>query len=109
MKGVKGRGRGKKCTIEGIVTPSEWDEQYNVVGVKIAAAEEKEYLIHHDPQGEKLLAHIRETLRLTGRMRRDEHGNKILWVEEYQRVDPCARPLARLAPHSGGLDKEGGR
>lgn len=78
----------RECTIQGIVTASAWDQEYNVVAVKIAVAGEEEFLVEQNPRGRELLAHLREVLSITGRLRDDGAGNKIITVDRFERINP---------------------
>ena len=83
---MKKRAVRGEAVITGIITPSAWDESFNVVGVKISTAGEQEYLIDVEGKGKELFRFVRQHLRIRGRVRDDVTGNRVISVEEYERV-----------------------
>jgi len=85
MKKKPGRG---ESIVSGIVTPSAWDENYNVISVKISASGEKEYLIDTQGKGKELFGCVREHIKVLGKLRHDLEGKRIITVEEFEKVQP---------------------
>lgn len=81
---------GRRCTIEGIVTPSEWDEGHNVKGVTICASDEKEYRVRPDERGRALLPRLRQFLRVTGMLTEEGRERPLITVESYEEASPPA-------------------
>ena len=77
----------KRHTIEGIITPSEWDDDYNVTKVKVSLSGEKEYLLDIQSQGRELLNKTGRQLKATGRIQCDDDGNKIMTLDDYEIID----------------------
>jgi hypothetical protein len=83
---MKNQPTGEKTTIRGIVTPETWDEDFNVCTVKICAADEEDYVVARNRKGEELLRHLRESLRVSGTIRRNKDGTQIIIVNEFRRA-----------------------
>ena len=79
-------GKERDVTITGIVTDAGWDADNNVIAVCIATANEEDYLVDDDKNGDKLLIHRQEKVRVTGLIREDEDGGKIISVKRFQVV-----------------------
>jgi len=58
-------------TVQGIVVPSQWDEQGNVLAVGISMANERELLVLNDAPGRKLFRYIRQTVEVCGTLRKN--------------------------------------
>jgi hypothetical protein len=83
---MKRRAARGETIVTGIITPSAWDESFNVTSVKISTPGEKEYLIDHQGKGKELFRFVRENLRIRGQVRDDPGGNRVISVEEYERI-----------------------
>jgi len=76
-----------RCKIKGIITPSEWDENYSVIKVKISLSGEKEYILDTHEKGKELLTKTGQKLKGTGRLKDDGYGNKIISLDDYEVID----------------------
>jgi hypothetical protein len=83
---MKNQSAGEKTTIQGIVTPETWDEDFNVSTVKISAADEEDYVVARNRKGEELLRHLRESLRVSGTIRKSKDGTRIIIVNDFRRA-----------------------
>jgi hypothetical protein len=52
--------------LKGIVIPSNWDEKGNVISLKIASSDEKEYYVESQGVSDVLLKHLREEITVSG-------------------------------------------
>ena len=71
-------------TISGIVAPALWDKAYNVVAISIAASNEKEYLVEDDAMGEELMDQLRNLVQVTGIVREEKGGDRVIEVKNYE-------------------------
>ena len=55
-----------KIFLKGIVVPSNWDEKGNIISLKIASSDEKEYYVETRDVNEALLKHLREEITVSG-------------------------------------------
>ena len=68
--------------VKGLITPTGWDKNDNVVAIALASFDEDEYLIDKDKTGMKLLSFLRAKVQLSGIVR-SEKGIKRIKVKEY--------------------------
>ena len=78
---------GNLQSVQGIITPSDWDASFNVIAIKISASGEKEYLVKTNAKGIALMAHTQKMLRVIGRISGDKKGNTIIEVEDFEPVN----------------------
>ena len=71
-------------TISGIVAPAIWDEDFNIVAISLAAFNEKEYLIEDDAKGEELFDQLRNLVKITGIIKGEQGGDRIIEVKNYE-------------------------
>lgn len=84
---AKKNEKSQKITISGLITPCEWDEDDNVVGITLSTTDEEEYRIQNDQVGEELLEYVSRDVMVTGFVDEDEYGDKTLTVKEYEVID----------------------
>jgi hypothetical protein len=82
LKGV--RDDTGLTTIRGLVIPVDWDAKGNITAAAISTPFEEEYLLEHNARGEELLAFVRERVKVSGLIRKDELGNKVISVTKYE-------------------------
>jgi len=78
--------KGKKRTITGIVIPSNWDEEDNVIRVAIKAPDYEEYIVEPSRQGKQLLSMIDRTVRVRGTVRERLNGDLTISVDNYKMI-----------------------
>jgi hypothetical protein len=83
---MKNQPTEEKTTIQGIVTPETWDEDFNVSTVKISSADEMDYVVARNRKGEELRKHLRESLRVSGTIRKNKDGTRIIIVNDFRRA-----------------------
>ena len=66
--------------IEGIIIPSDWDDNGKVIGLTIATSNEKEYPIAGDDQMAQLKPFLRQEVMIKGTLQ-DEKGKTYLHVQ----------------------------
>ena len=69
--------------IEGIIIPSNWDEEGNIRGVSLHTTDEKEYRVEYGRVGRELLAHIHDKVEATGKIRERLDGCLYINVRSY--------------------------
>ena len=69
--------------IEGIVIPSNWDEEGNIKQVSLHTPDEKEYLVEYGGVGRQLLAHIHSKVEATGKIRERLDGRLYINVRSF--------------------------
>ena len=77
----------QRYKIKGIITPSEWDDDYNVIKVKVSLSGEKEYILDTNNWGKELLNKTGRQLKATGRLQYDGDGNKVMTLDDYEIID----------------------
>lgn len=76
-----------EISIKGIVSPANWDAGFNVTEIKISTDQERDFLIERDSVGETLFKYIQKLVKVSGVVRKDEKGNKILTIKNYEVID----------------------
>lgn len=71
-------------TISGIVAPAIWDKDFNIVAISLAAFNEKEYLIEDDAKGEELFDQLRNLVKITGIIKGEQGGDRVIEVKNYE-------------------------
>ena len=66
-----------KTFLKGIVVPSNWDEKGNIISLKIASSDEKEYYVETRDVNEALLKYLREEITVSGTI---EHRGGIDYI-----------------------------
>lgn len=52
--------------IQGLIIPSAWDKEGNVLAVVVSTFDEDEYLVERDEKGEQLFGLLREEVEVSG-------------------------------------------
>ena len=55
-----------KISLKGILIPSNWDEKGNITSLKIASANEKEYVISNQDVSDMIATYLRKEITVTG-------------------------------------------
>ena len=76
----------RKISLEGIVTPSAWDEDCRITAVKISASGEREFLVTEEEKGRELLALVRQKLKVSGLLHENENGSQTVTIKTYEPV-----------------------
>ena len=74
-------------TIRGLLVPIDWDEKGNITEIAVSTYFEEEYLIEKNVREEALLPFLRQKVKVIGFVRMDEHGRKVVRVEEYEVIE----------------------
>jgi len=64
--------------------PADWDEKGNIIAAVISTYSEEEYLIDQDSRDEELLTFVRQRVKVSGLVREDEDGNKMITIKRYE-------------------------
>ena len=74
-------------TIKGLPVPSDWDETGNIIKIAVSTFFEEEYLVEPNPRGKELFPFLRQKVKISGRVRVDDHGRKVVRVKEYEVIE----------------------
>lgn len=74
-------------TLRGIITESEWDDDYNVTDISLATDSEEEYLIEREGRGRELKRYLLSTVEITGTMVEDHAGRQRIHVTHFRLLD----------------------
>jgi hypothetical protein len=66
-------------SIKGIIIPTAWDSEGNIISLAIATSDEQEYLIGNNGQNKNLLPLLRQEVVVVGSVERCK-GHKIIEV-----------------------------
>lgn len=83
----KRKNQSRTLTVAGIILPVEWDESGNVTGLAIHSYDEEKYQIDNLSERRELLSLLRERLKVTGILKRDDNGNRFT-VKGYKLENP---------------------
>jgi hypothetical protein len=73
----------QSATMTGIIIPTDWNDDQEVVAVALATPDEKEYRIDVNRKGRELLAHLQQQVEVTGPLSEDEKGRRVITVRRY--------------------------
>ena len=79
--------------IEGIIIPSNWDDDGNINGVSLHTFDEKEYRVEHGGVGRELLAHIHHKVEATGDIHERLDGRLYISVRDYQPLEELSEEI----------------
>jgi hypothetical protein len=74
-------------TIRGLLVPIDWDEKGNITETAVSTYFEEEYRIERNARGEALLPFLRQKVKVIGLVSMDDHGRKVVRVEEYEVIE----------------------
>ena len=72
--------------IEGIIIPSNWDENGFITGVSIYTADEKEYLVQPSGLSKELLNHVHHMVEVSGKIRQRLDESWLIIVSSYRKI-----------------------
>lgn len=75
---------GKIVTVKGILIPSEWDSQGNVLAVSVMDRDEEEYIVEQNEKGKELIGMIRYNMKVSGVVRKISRNRKRITVSHYE-------------------------
>ncbi len=81
MGSQKGR---QKTVVEGVITPTEWNEDDEVVGIALYTDDEEEYQVELSGRGRVLLDFLDERVELRGSVRSGADGAHVFDVEDFE-------------------------
>ncbi|MCG6946774.1 MAG: hypothetical protein LJE87_15690 [Deltaproteobacteria bacterium] len=73
--------------IRGLLVPVDWDEKGNITETAVSTYFEEEYRIERNVRGEALLPFLRQKVKVSGLVRIDNRGKKVVRVEEYEVIE----------------------
>jgi len=72
----------------GILIPVNWDKKGNVIAVAISTMDEEEYIVDDDVKGREMLKFVQKEVEVSGEVRGEEGGKKIVVVRTYRIIPP---------------------
>jgi hypothetical protein len=78
------RKKGKKRAITGVVTPFDWNANYDVLRVLIKTPDREEYVVEPNKQGKHLLSMTDRIVRVRGVVRERLNGDFTVSVDNYK-------------------------
>lgn len=75
--------KNTESSITGIIVPSDWDDNDNLIQIAIQTIDEEEYIIKQNKKGEELLDMIEQEVEVIGTTMENEDGNIIIEISEY--------------------------
>ena len=72
--------------LRGIITAAEWDEDNNIITLKLSTQDEEEYFIALKKSGKKLLKLITQYVEITGAVKENKYGEKSIVPESYKAI-----------------------
>jgi hypothetical protein len=69
--------------LRGIVLPTQWDDEGNVMRIAINTHDEKEYFIDFSGRGKELFGHLKEFVEVDGKIRENIGGHSYIKVNNY--------------------------
>jgi hypothetical protein len=71
-------------TIKGIIAPSDWDKNDEILGIKIQSPDEEEYQITDPDMMDELIDSLRSEVEITGAVSINAAGEKVIHIETYE-------------------------
>ena len=68
-----------KTTIQGIITASDWDEDGNIIAIKVLTTDESEYFIEN---GEMFMDLVQKSVEASGVIRETKRGTKSIQIKK---------------------------
>ncbi len=75
--------KNSESSITGIIVPSDWDDNDNLIQIAIQTIDEEEYIIKQNKKGRELLDMIEQEVEVIGTTTEDEDGDIIIEISEY--------------------------
>ena len=75
--------------LRGIITAAEWDEDNNIITFKLSTQDEEEYFIEYQKCGKKLLKFNFQYVEITGIVKENKYGEKLIIPENYKAIKEC--------------------
>jgi hypothetical protein len=71
----------------GVITPAQWDENDNIIGVSIQTLDEEEYIVEVNKIGQELITCLHKRVEACGSVRERLDGKRILKIKSYKMID----------------------
>ena len=75
---------GFRNRFQGIIIPSDWDNNGNITDITLQTHDEKTYVIEPSRIGNELYQHIRQSVIVHGKIRQRLDGRTLIRVESYE-------------------------
>ncbi len=75
--------KNAESSITGIIVPSDWDDNDNLIEIAIQTIDEEEYIIKQNKRGRELLDMIEQEVEVVGTTTENGDGNIIIEISEY--------------------------
>lgn len=77
-----------EVVLKGLVLPAELDQDFQVRSLLLSTSQEEEIPIARDEKSRELLDHLRDLVRVYGRMEQQRDGRRVLIVNDFEVVGP---------------------
>jgi hypothetical protein len=70
-------------TLTGIIIPTDWNDDQEVIALALATADETEYRINGNRKGKELRGYLQRQVEVTGLLNLDGKSRQIITVKRY--------------------------
>ena len=89
--------RKSKNRFEGIIVPSKWDNEGNIIGITLHTHDEKAYMIESSRTGNELFKYIRKNVLVLGKTRQRLDGHTLIRVTNYEVLNGPLEQMKSIA------------
>jgi hypothetical protein len=75
--------KDQATTLTGIIIPTDWNDDQEVIALALATADETEYRIGGNRKGRELRGYLQRQVEVTGLLNLDEKSRKVITVKRY--------------------------
>ena len=86
-----------KNRFKGIVIPSKWDDDGNIIGITLHTHDEKTYVVESSRTGNELIKHVRKNVMVYGKIRQRLDGNTLIRVINYEVLNGPTEQFKHIA------------
>jgi len=81
----KSKRRDKLISLRGIILPTDWDKDGNVIALGLSGTDEKEYRIEVKAKKPELLGLLKKEVEVTGLLK-EEAGTRTILLKRYRPI-----------------------
>jgi hypothetical protein len=81
----KSKRRDKVISFRGIILPTDWDKDGNVIALGLSGTDEKEYRIEVKAKKPELLGLLQKEVEVTGLLK-EEAGTRTILLKRYRQI-----------------------
>jgi hypothetical protein len=75
--------KDQTATLTGIIIPTDWNDDQEVIALALATADETEYRIGGNRKGKELRGCLQRQVEVTGLLNLDEKSRQVITVKRY--------------------------